>query len=324
MITLSALLLAMGIALVFVGLASITSLDRALAGRLRHYAMSKPVAIAPVQIARRHRLTGDMSDQLNRAIRNHSFVASLHADLARANLKLTTGEFLLGQAAFMFAFMLIGYNMVAVVARPNLLAIPVFGFLGFLLPKVWVARRAAARLRAFNDQLPDTMSLMSNALRSGMSLLQAMDLVAREAAPPMSEEFARVVREIGLGLAPEDALRHLSRRIQSEDLRLLVAAINVQHEVGGNLAGLLDSIADTIRERVQLKGEVRTLTTQQRVSGYILALMPVIAALLLVLVNFEYMSPLFGMPFLLMPIVAAINVVIGVIVIQKIINGIEM
>jgi tight adherence protein B len=190
----------------------------------------------------------------------------------------------------------------------NILAIPIFGLIGFILPKLWVSRRQAKRLKAFSDQLADTIVLMGNSLRSGMSLLQAMDMVAREGNPPISEEFGRVTREIGLGLSPQDALLHLVRRIRSEDLDLMVTAINVQHEVGGNLARILNTIAETIRERVKLKGEINTITSQQRMSGYILALLPVFVGGFLFLASPQYMRPMFsGFPYLFLPIAGAIS-----------------
>jgi tight adherence protein B len=324
MMELSAIGLSVGIVCLFVGLLNLLSVDGALATRLRQYAVPSATPAAPESLDEPGAVVGKVAGRVDRAIIGRSFVASLRADLARANLRLTPGEFLLIQAALTFALMLIGYDVVALVAQPNLFALPVFGLIGFGLPRLWLLRRAGARLKAFSDQLPDTITLMANALRSGMSLLQAMDMVAREAAPPMSEEFGRVVREIGLGVGPEEALRHLKRRVRSEDVELLVTAMNVQSQVGGNLAILLDGIADTMRERIQLKGEVRTLTTQQRVSGYVLAFMPVVGAVLMLLINPDYMRPLFNMPWLILPIVGLINVFIGFLVIQQIIKTVEI
>jgi tight adherence protein B len=324
MVELSAVVLGVGVVLVFIGIANLMRLDHALAGRLRHYAVGEAVLQDSATAAPRTAMAGTVTSQVDKAIRGRSFVARLQADLARADLKVTAAEFLIGQAALSFSMMLVGYNLVALVARPNLLALPVFGLIGYFLPKIWVMRRASARLRAFNNQLPDTITLMANALRSGMSLLQAMDMVAREAGPPIAEEFSRVGREVGLGLSPEDALRHLQQRIRSDDVALLVTAINVQHEVGGNLAELLDGIADTIRERVQLKGEVRTITTQQRASGYILGVMPIVAAVLLMLVSPSYMGSLFVLPYIVLPILAALSVVVGLFVIRGIVNSVEI
>jgi tight adherence protein B len=134
---------------------------------------------------------------------------------------------------------------------------------------------------------------MANSLRSGYALLQAMELVSREARPPMSSEFERVVREVGLGLTPEEALANLVKRIQSDDLELMVTAINVQREVGGNLAEVLDTISHTIRERVKLKGEVRVITSQQQYSGYIIGALPIVLALVLFGINPTYMLRLY-------------------------------
>jgi tight adherence protein B len=135
---------------------------------------------------------------------------------------------------------------------------------------------------------------MSGALRSGFSMLQSMELVAREGPEPVSKEFERVVREVGLGFSPEEALANMVERMQSEDLELLVTAINVQREVGGNLVEVLDTIANTIRERVKLVGQVRVLTAQQQFSGYIIALLPVALALILGIINPNYMLSVFS------------------------------
>ena len=125
------------------------------------------------------------------------------------------------------------------------------------------------------DQLPDTITLLANSLRAGSSFLQGIELVTREARPPISEEFERVVREMSLGVALQPALNNLARRVASEDLELMVTAINIQSQVGGNLATVLDSIAFTIRERVRIQGEIQTLTAMQRYSGYVITLLPI-------------------------------------------------
>jgi tight adherence protein B len=164
---------------------------------------------------------------------------------------------------------------------------------GLWVPRLYITSARNRRLRAFNTQLADTIGLLSGALRSGYSLLQAMELVAREGPSPVSGEFERVVREVGLGLSPEEALANLVRRMQSDDLELMVTAINVQREVGGNLAEVLDTIASTIRERVKLKGEIRVLTSQQQYSGYIVGLLPVGLSLILFIINPTYMSNVF-------------------------------
>ena len=117
--------------------------------------------------------------------------------------------------------------------------------------------------------------LLANSLRAGSSFLQAVEMIVREAQPPISTEFARVIREVNLGLPLDDALANLQRRVRSDDLDLMTTAIAIHHTVGGNLAEILDSIAYTIRERVRIKGEIKTLTAQQRMSGYVVGFLPV-------------------------------------------------
>ena len=157
-------------------------------------------------------------------------------------------------------------------------------------------RRKAGRLNAFNKQLPDTITLIANALRAGSSFLQSIELVVRESRPPISTEFGRVIREVNLGLAFETAMENMVRRVRSDDVELMATAISIQHTVGGNLAEILDSIAYTIRERVRIKGEIRTLTAQQRMSGYVVGFLPIALAGFLFVVAPDFMEPMFLNP----------------------------
>jgi len=140
---------------------------------------------------------------------------------------------------------------------------------------------------------PDTVTLIANALRAGSSFLQAIELVVRESRPPISVEFSRVIREVNLGLPFEQAMENMVRRVRSDDLELMATAINIQHTVGGNLAEILDSIAFTIRERVRIKGEIRTLTAQQRLSGYVVAGLPFALSAFLFVVAPKFFDPMF-------------------------------
>src|SRR5258708_6552953 len=141
--------------------------------------------------------------------------------------------------------------------------------LGYFVPRFWVGQRIGGRLSAFNKQLADTITLLSNSLRAGSSFLQSIELVSRETPDPMGEEMGRVVREVNLGLGMEEALSNLVRRIRSDDLDLMVTAIHAPQQVGGNLAEILDTIAFTIRERVRIKREINTLAPHSRYSGYL-------------------------------------------------------
>ena len=165
-----------------------------------------------------------------------------------------------------------------------------------MIPRFWLGRRKSGRLDAFNKNLPDTITLIGNALRAGSSFLQAIELVVRESRPPISTEFSRVIREVNLGLPFETALENMVRRVRSDDLELMATAISIQHTVGGNLAEILDSIAFTIRERVRIKGEIRTLTAQQRLSGYVVGLLPIALAGFLFLAAPHFMDPMFAEP----------------------------
>lgn len=135
----------------------------------------------------------------------------------------------------------------------NLPGLIIGGAVGFLIPIIYLRRQQGRRLTKFDNQLADMLSLMVNGLRAGYSIMQAMEAVSRELPPPISDEFRRLVQEMQLGIAMDASLENLTRRIPSKDLDLVVTAMNVQREVGGNLAEILDTISHTIRERVRLR-----------------------------------------------------------------------
>jgi tight adherence protein B len=255
---------------------------------------------------------------LDRAIAEQSFAKRVATDLARANLKFTVVEFIFLNLASIAAGMALG----ALAVRAMWIVGAAAGaVIGFVLPRFWMGFRQSRRLNAFNDQLGDTITLLANSLRSGYSLLQSMEMVSRELPAPMSEEFGRVTREIGLGLSNQDALNNLYRRIQSDDLDMMITAINIHHEVGGNLAEILDTIGHTIRERVRIKGEIRTLTAMARYSGYLVSILPIAVAGLLFVMNSEYMSGLWedacGVR---MMIASAMGMGMGWIIIRRVVN----
>jgi tight adherence protein B len=256
-----------------------------------------------------------LAKRVEASISGRTFAAALQTDLARANLKLTVAEFLMLQTAVTAVIAMLAWLMSGAVFVGVL-----FGALGWFIPKIWLGRRQTARLKEFNDQLADTISLMSNSLRSGLSLVQSMEMISREADPPISEEFQRVVREIALGVGPQEALLHLVRRVASDDLELLVTAILVQFEIGGNLSRILDSIANTIRERVKLHGEIRTMSAQGRMAGYVLSGMPVAIGGLLMLIAPSYMGALFTPgPWLVLPVLGVMGIIMGSLVIRKLV-----
>ncbi len=300
--------------LIFAGLRRMVARRQSsISSRLEAFGARNAPAMAAKQAGGGLQIAG----MVDRAFGRQTFAQRLARDLARADLKITVGEYLVAVAVLVCIGIFIGMVLRNVVVGLVLVAAAI------AIPRVVVAQRRATRLRDFNNQLADTITLLANSLRSGYSLLQAMELVSREARPPMSTEFERVVREVGLGLSPEEALGNLVRRIQSDDLELMVTAINVQREVGGNLAEILDTISSTIRERVKLKGEIRVLTSQQQYSGYIIAAMPIALALILFMINPLYMTRLFTETHwcgLCMVGVSLAMIVSGFFVILKIVN----
>ena len=232
--------------------------------------------------------------QLNRVVEQRDFGANLAREIARADLRLKVSEYLM-----IWAGSTIGIPFAMIVLSPVVQAFQspllwvIGALIGFMLPRFWLGRRKSSRLGAFNKQLPDTITLIANALRAGSSFLQAIEMVVREARPPVSTEFARVIREVNLGLPFEQALENMVRRVRSDDLELMATAISIQHTVGGNLAEILDSIAFTIRERVRIKGEIRTLTAQQRLSGYVVGFLPIGLAGFLFVAAPEFLKPMF-------------------------------
>jgi tight adherence protein B len=195
-------------------------------------------------------------------------------------------------------------------------------FVGFFAPRIYVSRATSQRLIKFEQQLPDTLGLWVNALRSGYSVLQAMEAISKDAPEPTATEFKRVVQEVSLGIDLEDALEHLLGRVESEDLDLVVTAVNIQREVGGNLAEILEVISHTIRERIKLKGEIRVMTSQGRITGYLISGLPIILALFLLTIQPDFMSPMFENRLCGWPMLGAGLALIGIgtAIIQKIVN----
>lgn len=186
---------------------------------------------------------------------------------------------------------------------------------------LWVKSAKAGRLNKFNSQIGDALVIMSNSLRSGFSFLQAMDMVRKELPNPIAREFGRTFQEMHLGTPTEEALENLNARVGSEDLGLVITAVMIQRQVGGNLAEILDNIANTIRDRVRIKGEIKTLTAQGRISGIIIGLLPIILAGIISVISPDYLKPLVRHPIGIGMLGSALALeVIGILLIRKIID----
>jgi tight adherence protein B len=266
---------------------------------------------------------------LSRVIDDQNLTARLSTEIARADLKLRPAEFLIAWILSPFFFVFMAYVVGFVVQGfHHPIALAVVFAIGAYFPRWYIGFRQRKRLAAFSTQLPNTITLLANSLRAGSSFLQGIELVTREAQPPIYEEFERVVREMSLGVALQPALANLVRRVKSEDLELMVTAINIQSQVGGNLATVLDSIAFTIRERIRIIGEIKVLTSMQRYSGYVITLLPVGLAGILFLISPGYITSLFrnppatlGLPTgVIFLIVGLISMAIGYFFIRRIVD----
>jgi len=261
---------------------------------------------------------GALTDWVNKRVEKSTFGERMARDLARADLKFKPGEYIA-----LYVIAMIGGGVIAYMAGGRLILSALIGaVIGAFLPGLYVNSQKGKRLVKFNDQLPDMLNLVVNGLRAGYSTMQAMEAVSKELPAPICDEFKRVVQEMQLGIPMEKALENLLRRIPSEDLDFVVTAINVQREVGGNLAEIMDVISYTIRERVRIKGEIRALTAQAIYSGRALAIMPIGLLCILYFLNRTYVMEFFKNGFCgwIPLVVAGILIVFGYFVMTRIGN----
>lgn len=240
----------------------------------------------------------------------------LEIQLMKADLPLRGEEYLM-----LRVLILILPGSAVAILTGRLYLVVIICILGLILPPFLVNIAQQKRLRRFNHQLVDSLSIMSNSLRAGYSFIQSMELVSREMPDPIGKEFARTFREMNLGTPTEEALQNLGLRVTSDDLDLIVTAVLIQRQIGGNLAEILDKISYTIRERIRIQGEIKTLTAQGRLSGLIIGLIPPALLVLIFIVNPDYMRPLFKSPIGWALLASgAFSQVIGIILIKKIIT----
>ena len=245
-----------------------------------------------------------------------SLAPSLEIKLLKAGILLRGSELMvvmLGIAVTMavLSYLVSGKLALAILMFP----VTFFGTLIFLQIKI------DKRLKKFDSQLGDALVLIANSMRVGHSFWQALDMIANEMPAPISTEFGRVLREIGVGVTTEDSLRNLLKRIDSSDLDLVITAVLIQRQLGGNLAEVLDKIAETIRSRAEIRGEVKTLTAQGKISGIIVGILPFAIAGFLFVINPGYMMILFDHPMgKMMLAIAIFGQVLAMIIVQKIVN----
>jgi tight adherence protein B len=251
-----------------------------------------------------------------RFARAQGFSEKLDAQLEAAGSNLRSGEFVVAT----IGAGLLGAVFGAAIWQ-NVVLAGVIGVVGALVPTVLLRMSLNRRSDRLREQLPDVLTIMASSLRAGHSFLQALDTVAREIPAPANAEFQRLVAEIRLGRPSEDALEALADRVGSPDFRWAVLAVNIQREVGGNLAEILDNVADTLRERATMRRQIKVLTAEGRLSAWVLALMPFGLALYMFAVNREYISLLFTEQVgLIMLGVGGVLLVLGILWMRKIVD----
>jgi len=240
----------------------------------------------------------------------------LEIELIKADLPITVEELFVIKALSSSAFAFLAFA----IFKDYLIIILVFVFI-WNVPRFIIAKKKKDRIKLFDSQLNEGITIISNSLKAGYSFLQAVAVVAEETSDPFSKEFKKMLKEMNLGISEEDALRNLLSRIESDDLRLIINAILIQKDIGGNLSEILDNISETIRERQKIKNELNTLTAQGKLSGSILMLLPVFLGIIIYFLNREYILPLFTTSIgLAMVSAAVVSELFGLLMIRKIIN----
>ncbi len=238
----------------------------------------------------------------------------LAADLASADLQLRPYEFRLVQLAVALAFVIVAFLRFGVS-----IAVPVLGVIGYVLPALYLRNRRGRRLQTFEAGLPRAMELIANSIKAGQSIAQSLSSVTDNAGPPLNEEFGLARREIELGASVDSALTNMVKRMGSTDLRLVVMVITIQHSVGGDLPAILTTLADTMRQRAEMRDEILAATAQSRASSLIITLLPLAAATGLYFLVPDYFRPMFASPlgWVLIGISAGM-LVIGNVIIRRI------
>jgi len=305
---------ALAILLAFSGMAEYarSSLDE----RLRRYVRSAGRGVVGRgQAAERTPGRSSFAARLDQAVASRDFAQSFTRELARADLPLTVPEYMLINGMVVFGAGAIGFLISRVWFSALMLAV-----VSAFLPTQYIRWRQRRRVAAFNNQLGDVLNVLIGSLRAGHGLLQSFEYVSNRLPDPAANEFSRVVREVSLGLSMNEALANLLRRVESDDLELMITAISIHHEVGGNLTMILESISDTIRERVRLMREISSLTAMQRYSAYILVVLPFVVSGVLFLLSPDYMMKLFQPgPTLCIPFGAFLSMALGFLVTRRIV-----
>lgn len=236
--------------------------------------------------------------------------------LVASGVKLSATEFISAWALATFVPLLL-----VLIFSGEIVSVAAAGIIGFSIPPILVQHTRKKQQEEFNKQLAESLTIMENCIKAGFTFQQAMESIATDMQPPISTEFSRALREMRYGVSMEDALRHMVDRVKNKDLDLLVCAVLTSAQVGGNLTEILGVIAETVKDRIKIKSDVRVLTAQGRLSGLIIGLLPIVLILLLMLVNPGYFGTFFESSMgKMMMIVAAVMEIAGFLVIKKLVD----
>ena len=261
---------------------------------------------------------GVLSKEIGKVKFLDGYKKKVQIELTRAHLLLKAEEFMTLSLMLFFIFAVIVILINGAGMWPLSL---IAGIGGWVLPSIVIKGKIKKRIKFLNEQLGDAITMISNSLKAGYSFFQAIDMVSEDMTGPISEEFAVLKKEVNLGLSTEKALENMVIRVASEDLELVITAVMIQRQVGGNLAEVLDNITSTIRDRVKIKGELKTVTAQGRMSGWVISLLPLILYGLIYMINPAQMSLLYTRPIgQLMIAIAVIMETTGIILIRKVVK----
>lgn len=296
-----------------------TKEKRAVRDRMKRLFKNKPAENAKTK--RREsilaRATGEGAEAaINRSEKSRKLMDTLFDALISADIMMRPEEFALVWIVVTF----VPSGLAALFGAGILPSLTLAG-LGAFMPLLFIKIKKDKRLKVFESQLGDTLIMMCNSLRSGFSFQQAMDNVAMDMPAPIGVEFSRVCNEIRYGSTMEEALENMADRIKSPDLLLVVSAVCIQRTTGGNLSEILTIISNTIRDRLKIKGEIRSITAQGRTSGLIIGALPAFIAVALMLINPSYMSTFFTTSAgRIMLIVCVVMEVFGFLAIRKVVT----
>lgn len=257
-----------------------------------------------------------IADLIRKIIPQKLYLESKRKKLAQAAVLMKPEEFI---GICIISGVVLGLLIFS--ASNSILTLPL-GFVGgFWIPNLFLESVKSKRAKKLNSQLPEALTIISNGLRAGFSINQAMSAASKELQEPISDEFGKVIRENSLGKPLETALLDMAKKVNDNDLDIFVTAMLIQRQVGGNLAEILENISKTIRERVRIRGEIKTLTSQSRFSAVVISVMPIAIAVVIGFLNPQYIRTLFTTQMGIMMVIGAVILdVLGIIVLKKIVN----